>query len=244
MKKLKRIAAVVLTGAMALTMLAGCGGGSSSGSNSNKVSLINLMLARQQSSADEEAKTVQESSELTKAAEEYVEWIAQAKEVPTTVANDEDAYYEAKSYDQYIDDVSGQKRLTLYNNNILIYDVGTYSCTRPDGPSSDEALAKEVSYIIHNIENGYYDESDEWQVETYWPGNGRDDVELTGCTVKSIGIASASDINSCVYANSCADGLGHVEYGSDYYNANDNEKNYFAHTEEFNGWIVMIQIER
>lgn len=231
MKQLKRIAAVALTGAMALTMLAGCGGGSGSKRITDAVSLINVMLQ-----VDGSDVTVKEDAALTKQAESYVELLSQAKEVPTSVADDPDnaEYYEARRYDQYVGDIEDHRYQALYNSNILVLDVGNYEFYNTDGwGSNDEQRASDLADQLV----AYLDGED-----TY--GVGDEDVDLSGITITGIGIAEAKDVNRSMYADNCARHCGHVSEDEAYYRDNDWENNYFAHTQKFNGWIVLVSFTR
>lgn len=226
MKQFKKIAAIMLAGVMALTMLAGCGGSSGT---SEEMELVNIMLK-----AHSIETTATEKSSLIKEAENYVSMMKKIKEVPTSVADEpeNEEYAEIREQNGEIEHQKNVKRLELYNRHILVYEVGI-DAARGEGPTNDAQCADNVAYKIKNLQDGWVDDERGYVTETYWPGQGYDnEVDLGKVKVTGIGIAKVTDMPENVYADYCSESCGHVSGGD-----------YLAHTQTFTGWIVMISYE-
>lgn len=182
MRQLKKVAAVVMAGVMALTMLAGCGGSSS---NSDNVDLVNTMLK-----AEGNSITVTESSSLTKKAEEFVDILSDMTEIkPNTKVSEE-----VLEHNHEVDDASGELWEEMYDSSVIINWYGKYEYD-DDGLYNDAQIASAVADCIVRLEDGKEEYADE---------------ELGKVKVTGIGIAKA-DINDTVYRNDCIKNCGHID---------------------------------
>lgn len=175
MKQLKKIAAVLLTGALALTMLAGCGG-SSSGTKRDEMALINIML--QVYNCEDVVLT--EDPALTKQAQELADLAMQANEISADTSSAEDI-----AFVENIDEQFTAKCRELRKSNILFDESGAWTPEREWNVYSDEARAADVAYYIAGLEGRLGDEYKAWEERGFSAP-----VKVTG-----IGIAKVSDMN-------------------------------------------------
>lgn len=226
MKQLKKAAAVVLAGVMALTVLAGCG---SSSSNSAEVELVNTMLRRDGSST-----TVKESSSLTSQAEAYAAIKKQIVTIDADAADfdPENVDEDIIAKDEALDDQLYEMRDSLFNSHILLMRIGDWEYD-DDDDVNDAQRAGTAAWYIGALENGYEDDDGNFHTYRYFANGERHDlgkVKVTG-----IGIAKVSGANDIIYKSECIDYCEHI----DSYEGEDG----MLHTENFDGWIVMISYE-
>jgi len=225
MRQLKKAAAVVLAGVMSLVMLAGCGGGSSSG-NSEQVELVNTMLRKNGVNI-----TVSENSSLTDKAEAYAAIKKQVIKIDADAADfDSENVDEAViQNNQECEDQINEMRDSLFNSHILVRRIGDWQYD-DDDCVNDAKCADWLASYVEYLENG----DDEGNTATYWANSKRN--ELGKVKVTGIGIVKVSDVCEDIWKSGCVDYCRHID-------SYDEDDDGILHTENFDGWIVMISYE-